>query len=118
MRKTARDVINEVAKRHGLGYADMMSIHRGHRISHPRQEAMFECYVQCPHLSYPAIARAFGGMDHTTVIHGIKKHCERIGVTYASVRRTTAYYKATEERNCRIGFIPHSAAEYRQMARL
>ena len=28
----------------------------------------------------PAIGRLFGGYDHTTVLHGFRKHCEKIGV--------------------------------------
>ena len=37
-----------------------------------RQEAMY-VFRELTDLSYPAIARLFGGRDHTTVIHAVDK---------------------------------------------
>ena len=37
-----------------------------------RQIAMY-VFRELTELSYPAIAREFGGRDHTTVIHAVKK---------------------------------------------
>jgi chromosomal replication initiator protein len=37
-----------------------------------RQIGMYVCR-QMTDLSYPAIAREFGGRDHTTVIHAVEK---------------------------------------------
>jgi chromosomal replication initiator protein len=37
-----------------------------------RQEAMY-VFRELTDLSYPAIARLFGGRDHTTVIHAVEK---------------------------------------------
>ena len=37
-----------------------------------RQSAMY-AFRELTDLSYPAIAREFGGRDHTTVIHNVEK---------------------------------------------
>ena len=86
MRETGASVLAEIAKRHGMTPADLMSLSRRREVSWPRQEAMYEIFVRCPHLSYPAIARLLGGMDHTTVLHGVRVHCERIGKSYSQIR--------------------------------
>lgn len=92
MRLAGSTVLAEVAKRHRMSVADMQSLSRKRDVSWPRQEAMYEIFVQCPHLSLPAIGRMLGGMDHTTVLHGVRVHCKRIGETYeeAKDRRTCA----------------------------
>jgi len=118
MRKTAKDVIAEVAAKYGKSPADILTKSRTYLVAHPRQEAMFEVYLQCPHLSYLRIARAFGGMDHTTIIWGVKKHCERLGISYQSIRRDDPWHRATTQRNSRIGFVPASPADFRTMVRL
>ena len=85
-RITGASVLAEVAKRHGMTSSDLMSLTRKREVSWPRQEAMYEIFVRCPHLSYPAIGRMLGGMDHTTVLHGVRVHCERIGKSYDEIR--------------------------------
>ena len=41
-------------------------------IKHMKQIAMY-VFRELTELSYPAIAREFGGRDHTTVIHAVDK---------------------------------------------
>ena len=50
----------------------MTSSRRSISIARPRQMAMYLCkdMTSC---SYPEIGKAFGGKDHTTVIHAVKK---------------------------------------------
>ena len=50
----------------------MSSSRRSINIARPRQIAMFLC-KDLTSYSYPEIGRAFGGKDHTTVIHAVKK---------------------------------------------
>ena len=50
----------------------MRSSRRSINIARPRQLAMFLCKTLTSY-SYPEIGKAFGGKDHTTVIHAVKK---------------------------------------------
>ena len=73
-----REIIREVAERHGLTLRCL----EGKRISHAfavvRQAAYAEVRVRRPHLSLTAIGGAFGGRDPTTVLHGIRTHEARM----------------------------------------
>ena len=51
---------------------DMTSSIRSINIARPRQIAMYLC-KQITSFSYPEIGKAFGGKDHTTVMHAVKK---------------------------------------------
>ena len=52
--------------------SDMHSARRSRNIARPRQIAMF-LSKNLTTRSLPEIGRKFGGRDHTTVIHAIKK---------------------------------------------
>lgn len=78
-RKTGREIIAEVAERHKLTPADLRGPCRRRAISWPRQEAMWELQ-QRTRLSTPQIGDLLGGRDHTTVLHGLKRHKERMGL--------------------------------------
>jgi hypothetical protein len=86
VRKRAIDVILEVASRNDIGVAAIMEPGRRRAVSWPRQEAMYEIFMQCPHLSLPGIANALGGLDHTSVLHGVQQHCRRLGMTYEDAK--------------------------------
>lgn len=117
MRKTASHVLAEVASRHRLTVAELVGPSRQVRYAHPRMDAYFEIYVQCPHMSLPAIGKLIGGRDHTSVLSGIRRHCERIGTTYEAVRRQTAYYTRPVKFERSI-HVPATADLYRQAASL
>ena len=51
--------------------ADLFSKKRTRAIARPRQVAMWLCREVTTH-SFPEIGDAFGGRDHTTVIHAVK----------------------------------------------
>lgn len=51
--------------------ADLFSKKRTRAIARPRQVAMWLC-KEVTQFSYPVIGDAFGGRDHTTVIHAVK----------------------------------------------
>lgn len=114
MRKSARSVIKEVAERHGLTFEDMKSPARYRRLAWPRQEAYFEAYIQCRHISLPEIGRICGGRDHTTVRTGIINHAARIGLDYNDFKRCGPTAPKLKPRLT----VPMNAQDYRQMARL
>ena len=55
-----------------LKVSEMSSPRRSISIARPRQIAMYLC-KQITSFSYPEIGKAFGGKDHTTVMHAVKK---------------------------------------------
>jgi hypothetical protein len=87
LRQTVANILREVAQEHGLTVAALTGQGRSRHIAWPRQEAYYRAFTECPHLSYPEIARRIGGRDHTTVLHGVRAHCERNGQTYAHAVR-------------------------------
>lgn len=68
---------NEVADKHGITVHDLESAIRHQRVCKARFEAMYRCRHETL-ASLPQIGRAFGNRDHTTVIHGIRRHQARI----------------------------------------
>lgn len=77
MRPTIKAIADEVGARHGVTYEQMQSASCLRKITKPRQEAYYLAreagHTPC------AIARAFA-KDHTTIIYGVKAHCDRIGL--------------------------------------
>ena len=72
-RKVSIDEIQKkVAEHYTIKLADMHSARRSRTVARPRQVAMYLC-KQLTTRSLPEIGRKFGGRDHTTVIHAVKK---------------------------------------------
>ena len=68
---TIENIQKTVADYYKIKVADLFSKKRTRMIARPRQVAMWLCKEVTPH-SYPSIGDAFGGRDHTTVIHAVK----------------------------------------------
>lgn len=115
MRKSAATVIREVCDRHSMPYGLVLGQCKEQWVVRVRQEAMYETFVQCEHLSLPAIGRAFSFRDHTTILHGIKKHCEAIGITYENAKMMSG----RDGRNGypRLPAIAHLAPKYEAVMR-
>jgi chromosomal replication initiator protein len=64
-----------VAEYYKIKMADMLSKRRSRTIARPRQMAMFLAKEMTNH-SLPEIGDAFGGRDHTTVLHACRKIAE------------------------------------------
>lgn len=75
-RPTMRQIARRTAERHGVSLDDMMGLSRRPRIAQARQEAMHEIR-QATTFSLPQIGRFFN-RDHTTVIHGVRAHEQRM----------------------------------------
>ena len=88
MRQTVANILQEVAEDYGLTIAALKGQNRSRHITQPRQEAYYRAFVECPHVSYPEIARRIGGRDHTTVYSGVRRHCDKIGIAYADAVAT------------------------------
>lgn len=66
------DIQKKVAEHFGIKVSDMNSVRRSRNIARPRQVAMFLA-KRLTTKSLPEIGRKFGGKDHTTVIHAVRK---------------------------------------------
>ena len=64
----------------GLTREELLSRSRAERVIWPRQAAMYLCKELTEH-SLPAIARAFAGRDHTTVLYACKRVAAHIAVS-------------------------------------
>jgi len=73
---TLRRVIGATARKHGLTAADLTGPSRCRQVSHARGMAMYLSRRLTP-ASLGTIGTAFGGRDHTTVLHGIRVTEER-----------------------------------------
>ncbi len=71
-RVTVEDIQKKVAEYFNIRFNDMVSVRRSRIVARPRQVAMYLSKNFTPK-SLPEIGRMFGGRDHTTVMHAIKK---------------------------------------------
>lgn len=69
---TIAQVQRAVAKFYDIGLNELFSIRRTAQVVRRRQIAMYLCRVVTQR-SMPEIARRFGGMDHTTILHAVNK---------------------------------------------
>jgi chromosomal replication initiator protein len=71
-RVTIEEIQKKVAEHFNIRVSDMHSARRARSIARPRQIAM-HLSKQLTSRSLPEIGRKFGGRDHTTVMHAVKK---------------------------------------------
>ncbi len=71
-RITIDEIQKKVAEHYNIRLADMHSARRARAVARPRQVAMYLAKHLTPR-SLPEIGRKFGGRDHTTVIHAVRK---------------------------------------------
>ena len=71
-RITVDEIQRAVAEHYGLKKEDLLSERRTRSIARPRQAAMYLA-KQLTTRSYPDIGRRFGGRDHTTVLHAVRR---------------------------------------------
>lgn len=69
---TVENIQKTVADYYKMKVADLFSPKRTRAIARPRQVAMWLAKDLTAH-SYPMIGDAFGGRDHTTVLHAVRK---------------------------------------------
>jgi chromosomal replication initiator protein len=92
---TIENIQKTVAEYYKIRIADLLSKRRSRSIARPRQVAMALAKELTNH-SLPEIGDAFGGRDHTTVLHACRRVKElretdrRIGEDYLNLLRTLA----------------------------
>jgi chromosomal replication initiator protein len=92
---TVENIQKTVAEYYKIRVADLLSKRRSRSIARPRQVAMALAKELTSH-SLPEIGDAFGGRDHTTVLHACKRIKElresetRVGEDYSNLLRTLA----------------------------
>ena len=69
---TIEEIQRKVAEHYSVRLSDMVGPKRVRTIARPRQVAMYLA-KQLTTRSLPEIGRRFGGRDHTTIMHGIRK---------------------------------------------
>jgi len=77
-RITIDEIQRKVAEHYNLRMSDMHSARRARNVARPRQIAMYLSKILTAR-SLPEIGRKFGGRDHTTVMHAIRKIEELMG---------------------------------------
>ena len=85
-RITPELIISTVAEHYGVTSEDMLSKKRSREIALPRQIAMYLCR-DMTQLSTTNIGRAFGGRDHTTVMHGCDKISDEMKKDFSFKRK-------------------------------
>jgi chromosomal replication initiator protein len=71
-RVTIEEIQKRVAEHFNIKLAEMSSARRSRAVARPRQVAMYLA-KQLTARSLPEIGRKFGGRDHTTVMHAVRK---------------------------------------------
>ena len=71
-RVTIEEIQKRVAEHYNVRLAEMHSARRARAVARPRQVAMY-LSKQLTSRSLPEIGRKFGGRDHTTVMHAVRK---------------------------------------------
>ncbi len=69
---TIDEIQRKVAEHYRLKLPDLLSARRAREVARPRQVAMYLAKKLTPR-SLPEIGRRFGGRDHTTVMHAVKR---------------------------------------------
>jgi chromosomal replication initiator protein len=90
--RSVQDIQERICETFGVSMEDLLSTSRAAPITWPRQVAMY-LSRELTDQTLPAIGRAFGGRNHTTVMHACRRTAERIATdrdAYDTVQRLTA----------------------------
>jgi chromosomal replication initiator protein len=69
---TVEEIQRKVSDHYNIRLSDLIGPKRVRTFARPRQVAMYLC-KQLTSRSLPEIAKRFGGRDHTTIMHGVRK---------------------------------------------
>jgi chromosomal replication initiator protein len=89
--RSVEEIQERICQTFGLSMDQLLSSSRAAPVAWPRQIAMYLAR-ELTDQTLPAIGRAFGGRNHTTVMHACRRAAERIATdreAYDTVRRLT-----------------------------
>ncbi|WP_220185263.1 chromosomal replication initiator protein DnaA [Paracoccus sp. S1E-3] len=89
------DIQRKVAEHYNIKLADLVGQKRVRTIARPRQVAMYLA-KQMTTRSLPEIGRRFGGRDHTTIMHGVRKIEELCAEDYGMAEDVQLLRRALE----------------------
>lgn len=95
---TIRAIQAVTCRFYGVSMTDLLSRRRSKRISFPRQVACF-LSKEITRQSLPEIGRRFGGRDHTTILHSIRKIEKMLDADPAFAIQVNAIRKKLDEQN-------------------
>jgi chromosomal replication initiator protein len=90
-RRSVQDIQERICEAFGVSMDQLLSSSRAAPVTWPRQLAMY-LSRELTDQTLPAIGRAFGGRNHTTVLHACRRTAERMATdrdVYDTVRRLT-----------------------------
>jgi chromosomal replication initiator protein len=90
-RRSVEEIQQRICERFGVSMDQLLSPSRAAPVAWPRQVAMYLAR-ELTDQTLPAIGRAFGGRNHTTVMHACRRTAERIAndrEAYETVQRLT-----------------------------
>ena len=88
---TLREIQEQTCEAFGVSIEQLLSSSKAAPVAWPRQVAMYLAR-ELTDQTLPAIGRAFGGRNHTTVLHACRRTAERMASdrdAYDAVRRLT-----------------------------
>lgn len=92
---TVEEIQRKVAEHYGIRLSDLIGPKRLRSIARPRQVAM-KLSKDLTTRSYPDIGRRFGGRDHSTVMHAVKRVEELVGSDHQIAEDVDLLRKALE----------------------
>lgn len=93
---SVEEIQRKVSEHYNIRLSDMIGPKRLRSYARPRQVAMYLC-KQMTSRSLPEIGRRFGGRDHTTVMHGVKR-IEELQVQDGQISEDLEILRRTLER--------------------
>jgi len=75
-----RRILTSVAEKHGIASARLLGRDATRPVVLARQELYWRLRQETDY-SYPEIGRLVGGRDHSSILHGVRRHTERSGLS-------------------------------------
>jgi chromosomal replication initiation ATPase DnaA len=76
-RNYRREILLEVANKHGLSPQELLEAKHSHKLSSARQELMWRWRHELGY-SLPKIARLIGLKEHTSILYGLRCYAARL----------------------------------------